>query len=148
MTTIKCSVRLMCVTGTWLPSSSDVILISHHYVVICTLVKIFNWWLSSKDMKHWVLIKELLSVFHWLTSRIILLCSLASGHRALFWYTRQLKNHYIYVCTRTSGNVFLFPRKLMGSFALVRSNLDIPTKDIITPGTINSFERIPLSQFF
>ena len=35
-------------------------------------------------MKLWVLIKEVLVVFHWITFRIILLCSLASGHLALF----------------------------------------------------------------
>ena len=32
---------------------------------------IFNWWLSSKDMKLQVLIKEALVVFHWLTFRIM-----------------------------------------------------------------------------
>ena len=40
-------------------------------------------------MKLRVLIKEALVVFHWLTFCIILLCSLASGHRALFWYKRD-----------------------------------------------------------
>ena len=49
----------------------DVILIWYHYIVIRTLVSIFNWWLSSKDMKLWVLTKEVLVVFHWLTFRII-----------------------------------------------------------------------------
>ena len=73
-----------CVTGTYMASCIDVILIWYHYIVICTLVTIFNWWLSSKDMKLRVLIKEVLVVFHWLTFRIILLCSLVSGHRALF----------------------------------------------------------------
>ena len=60
-----------CVTGTWVPSWVDVILIWYHYIVICTFVTIFNWWLSSKDMKLWVLIKEVLVVFHWLTVRYI-----------------------------------------------------------------------------
>ena len=73
-----------CVTGTWVPSWIDVILIWYHYIVICTLVTIFNWWLSSKDMKLRVLIKEVLAVFHWLMFSIILLCSLGSGHQALF----------------------------------------------------------------
>ena len=73
-----------CVTGTWVTSWIDVIVIWYHYIVICTLVTIFNWWLSSKDMKLRVLIKEVLVVFHWLTFRIILLCSLVSGYRALF----------------------------------------------------------------
>ena len=54
-----------CVTGTWI----DVILIWYHYIVICTLVTIFNWWFSSKDMKLQVLIKEVFVVFHWLTFR-------------------------------------------------------------------------------
>ena len=62
----------------------DVILIWYHYIVICTLVTIFNWWLSNKNMKLRVLIKEVLVVFYWLAFRIILLCSLASGHWALF----------------------------------------------------------------
>ena len=62
-----------CVTGTWVTSWIDVILIWYHYIVICTLVTIFNWWLSSKDMKLRVLIKEVLVVFHWLTFRIICL---------------------------------------------------------------------------
>ena len=48
----------MCVAGTWVSSWSDVIIISYHYIVICTLVTIVNWWLSSKDMKLQVLIKE------------------------------------------------------------------------------------------
>ena len=52
--------------------------------VICTLVTTFNWWLSSKDTKLRVLIKEVLVFFHWLTFRIILLFALASGNRALF----------------------------------------------------------------
>ena len=73
-----------CVTGTWVSSWIDVILIWYHYTVICTLVAIFNWWLSSKDMKLPVLIKEVLVVVHWLTFRIILLCSLLSGYQALF----------------------------------------------------------------
>ena len=60
-----------CVTGTWVTSWIDVILIWYHYIVICTLVTIFNWWLSSKDMKLRVLIKEVLVVFHWLAFRII-----------------------------------------------------------------------------
>ena len=51
----------------WVPFWSDVILIWYHYTVICTFVTIFNWWLSSKDMKLRVLIKETLVVFHWLT---------------------------------------------------------------------------------
>ena len=62
---------LTCVTGTWVPSWIDVILTWYHYIVICTLVTIFNWWLSSKDMKLRVLIKEVLVVFYWLTFRII-----------------------------------------------------------------------------
>ena len=74
-----------CVTGTWVPSWIDVILIWYHYIVICTLVTIFNWWLSSKDMKLRVLTKEVLVVFHWLTFRILLLCSFVSEHRALFF---------------------------------------------------------------
>ena len=73
-----------CVMGTWVSSWIDVILIWYHYIVICMLVTIFNWWLSSKDMKLRVLTKEVLVVFHWLTFHIMLLCSLASGHRALF----------------------------------------------------------------
>ena len=73
-----------CATGTWVISWIDVILIWYQYIVICTLVAIFNWWLSSKDMKLRVLIKEVLVVFYWLTFRIIWLCSLATGHRALF----------------------------------------------------------------
>ena len=47
-----------CVTGTWVTSWMDVILIWYHHIVICTLVTIFNWWLSSKDMKLQVSIKQ------------------------------------------------------------------------------------------
>ena len=78
----------------------EVILIWYHYIVICTLVTIFNGWLSSKDMKLQVLIKEVLIVFHLLTFRILLLCSLASGHRALFLVqetTQELLYIYIYL---------------------------------------------------
>ena len=88
-----------CVTETWVPSWIDFILIWCHYTVICTLVTIFNWWFSSKDMKLRVLIKEVLVVFHWLTFRI-LLCSLASGHRVLFLVqetTQELLHIYIYI---------------------------------------------------
>ena len=60
-----------CVTGTWVTSWIDVILIWYYYIVICTLVTIFNRWLSSKDMKLRVLIKKVLVVFHWLTFRVI-----------------------------------------------------------------------------
>ena len=60
-----------CVMRTWVSSWIDVIHIWYHYILICTLVTIFNWWLSSKDMKLWVLIKEVLVVFHWLTFRVI-----------------------------------------------------------------------------
>ena len=60
-----------CVMGTWVTSWIDVILIWYHYIVICTLVTIFNWWLSSKEMKLRVLIKEVLGVFHWIRFRII-----------------------------------------------------------------------------
>ena len=83
----------MCVTGTWVPSWSDVIIIRYHYIVICTLVTVFNWWLSSKDIKLRV-------VFHWFTFRIMLL---------LFWNLRQKVGFesfvisiwiymYIYIC--------------------------------------------------
>ena len=94
-----------CVTGTWVTSWIDVILIWYHYIVICTLVTTFNWWLSSKDMKFRVLIKEVLVVFHWLTLRIILLCSLVSGHWALFLVQETIQELlyiyiyiYIYIC--------------------------------------------------
>ena len=89
-----------CVKETWVPSWIDAILIWYHYIVICTLVTIFNWWLSSKDMKLQVLIKEVLIIFHLLTFRILLLCSLASGHRALFLVqetTQELLYIYIYL---------------------------------------------------
>ena len=46
-------------------------LIRYHYIVICTLVTMFNWWLSCKDIKLRVFIKEELVVFHWLTFSII-----------------------------------------------------------------------------
>ena len=62
---------LMCVTGSWVPYWTAIILIWYHYIVICTLVTIFNWWLSSKDMKLRVLLEEALVVFHWLEFRII-----------------------------------------------------------------------------
>ena len=67
----------------------------HSYLI--PLVTISNWWLSSKDMKLRVLIKEVLVVFHWLTFRIILLCSLASGHRALFLLQETTQELYIYI---------------------------------------------------
>ena len=60
-----------CVTGTWVTSSIDVILIWYHYFLIYTLVTIFKWWLSSKDMNLRVLIKVVLAIFHWLMFRII-----------------------------------------------------------------------------
>ena len=56
-----------CVTAAWVPSWIEVILIWYHYIVICTLVTILNWWLSSKDTKLQGLIKEVLIVFHWLS---------------------------------------------------------------------------------
>ena len=86
-----------CVTRTWVTSWIDVILVWYHYIVICTLVTIFNWWLSSKDMKLWVLIKELLVVFHWLTFRMTLLCSLASGHRTLFLVQETTQELLLYI---------------------------------------------------
>ena len=73
-----------CVTGTWVTSWIDFILIWYHYIVICTLVTVFNWWLSSKYMKLRVLIKEVLVMFHWLTFRVIFPSSLVSRHQALF----------------------------------------------------------------
>ena len=59
-----------CVRGTWVTSWIYVILIWYNYIVICTLVTILNWWLSSKDTKPQGSIKEVLIVFHWLTFRI------------------------------------------------------------------------------
>ena len=98
-----------CVMGTWLTSWIDVILIWYHYIVICTLVTIFNWWLSSKDMKLRVLIKEVLVVFHLITFRIIRLCSLASGHLALFSVQETIQQLlyiiYIYIYIYNAKNL-------------------------------------------
>ena len=81
---------LICVTGSWVSLWSDFILTWYNYVVICTLVTIFNWWLSSKDMKLRVKkIKETLVAFHWPMLRIILLCSLESGHPASLFVSRE-----------------------------------------------------------
>ena len=105
MTTVECFrerwLRLLFETGTWVPSWSDIILIWYHYIVICPLVTILNWWLSSKDMKLRVLIEEALVVFHWLTFRIILLCLFARGHRNTFFDTRDNSriNIHIYIYT-------------------------------------------------
>ena len=97
-----------CVRGTWVTSWIDVILIWYNYIVICTLVTILNWWLSSKDIKLRVLIKEVLVVFHWLTFCIILLCSLESGHRALF-LIQEATQELLYLCKYiyTFHNLFL-----------------------------------------
>ena len=81
----------LCVMGTWVPSWGDVILIWYHYIVICAFVTIFNWQLSIKGMKLWLLIKEALVVIYWLTLCIILLCSLASWHQALLLEKRLHK---------------------------------------------------------
>ena len=81
----------LCVMGTWVPSWGDVILIWYHYIVICAFVTIFNWQLSIKGMKLWILIKEALIVIYWLTLCIILLCSLASWHQALLLEKRLHK---------------------------------------------------------
>ena len=35
--------HLISLTGTWMPFWDDVILIWYHYILICTLVTIFNW---------------------------------------------------------------------------------------------------------
>ena len=76
------------------------------YIVICTVVTISNWWFSSKDMKLRVLIKEALVVFHWLTLCIILLCSLASGHRALFLVQKTTQIYiYIYIIYNIIHNI-------------------------------------------
>ena len=80
-----------CVMQTWVPSWIDVILIWYHCFVICMLVTIFNWWLSSNDMKLRVLIKELLVVFHWLTFRII--------YNIYEYKTILVRNTSIYWCT-------------------------------------------------
>ena len=74
------------------------------YIVICTVVTISNWWFSSKDIKLRVLIKEALVVFHWLTLCIILLCSLASGHRALF-LVQKTTQIYIYIIYNIIHNI-------------------------------------------
>ena len=80
-----------CVTGTWVSYWIDVILIWYHYIAICTLVTIFNWWLSGKDMKLRVLIKEVLVVFHF--------TSFISTH----------VSHYtaMFTCERASSTVFV-----------------------------------------
>ena len=80
-----------CVMQTWVPSWIVVILIWYHCFVICMLVTIFNWWLSSNDMKLRVLIKELLVVFHWLTFRII--------YNIYEYKTILVRNTSIYWCT-------------------------------------------------
>ena len=71
----------MCVTGTWVSSWSSVIIIWYHYIVICMLATIFNWWLSSKSMKLRVSIKEPLVVFqsHVLHYTALFTCGRASN---------------------------------------------------------------------
>ena len=56
--------HVKCVTRARVPLWGDVILIWYHYIVICKLVTVSNWWLSSKDMKLQLLIKEAFVVFH------------------------------------------------------------------------------------
>ena len=68
-------------------------LIRYHYIVICTLVTMFNWWLSCKDIKLRVFIKEELVVFHWLTFSIIY----AHKYYTLYIYM-QLYIYIIYIC--------------------------------------------------
>lgn len=82
--------RLMCVKGTWIPSWSDIILIWYHYILMCTLKTIFNWWLSNKDMKLQVLIKETLVAFQWPTFCIILLRLLGIEHFFLAQETNEV----------------------------------------------------------
>ena len=87
----------ICVIGAWVPLWSDVILIWYHYIVICTLVTIFNWWLSRKDMKLQVLIKEALfslSLTHVLYYAALLNCERASS---TFFDTRDNWRIIIYI---------------------------------------------------
>ena len=94
-----------CVARTWVISWIDVILIWYHYIVICMLVTIFNWWLFSKDMKHPVLIKEVLLVFHWLCFALYCSVLLRAGIEHCFWYKRQLKNYYLLLFVEHSTQV-------------------------------------------
>ena len=100
---------------------SSVFEIWYHYYVICTLVIIFNWWLSSKDMKFQVLIKEVLVVFRWLTCRIILLCSLARGHRPLL-LVQETPQELLYICIYIYIYLKLKPQK----FEHLKSWQDLP----------------------
>ena len=69
-------------------------LIRYHYIVICTLVTMFNWWLSCKDIKLRVFIKEELVVFHWLTFSIIY----AHKYYTLYIYMQlYIYIYYIYM---------------------------------------------------
>ena len=113
--------------GPGCPLWSDVILILiwYHYIVICTLVRRFNGWFYIKDMKLRVLLKEAFVVFHWLTFRITLLCLLASGNCALFWYKRQLEIHYI--CS------FLFSTLLKFIDVMKKLQFDYSYKNIPIP---------------
>ena len=88
----------ICVAGTWLSPWSDIILVWYHYIVLCALVTIFNWWLSSKDMNLRVLIKEALVVFHWPVSYYTVLFTW-SRYRVIFDGRDNWKSIiYIYIC--------------------------------------------------
>ena len=108
----------------WVPFWSDVILIWYHYTVICTFVTIFNWWLSSKDMKLRVLIKETLVVFHWLTfcikhkyiyiyiwehKQCATRLNVERWHKSIIW-KRLKKHHFCDACcswTSSADKLFL-----------------------------------------
>ena len=90
------------VTGTWVPSWIDVLLIWYHYILICTLVTIFNWWLSCKDMKLRVLIKEVLVGF--IDLRFALYIYIYTHlniyiYMYIFIYTYICVHIYIYILT-------------------------------------------------
>ena len=95
-------------TGVWLPLWSDVILIWYHYIVTGMLVTIFNWWMSSKDMKLRILIKEALVVFHWLTFRVEHILCWANLHNTkyvLFYQVAPWCSGYHY-CTTSFNKVW------------------------------------------
>ena len=102
MTTVKCfcemALSYVCDGHLGLPWS-DVIIIWYLDIVICTLVTIFNWWLSSKDMKLRVLIKKStcsLSLTHVLHNTSLFTCERALS--TVFGKTgnSRIIKHYIY----------------------------------------------------
>ena len=118
---------------------SEVILNRYHYIVICTLVTIFNWWLSSEDMKlRVVLINEALVASLSLTHVLYFVCIYMALFVYMYIYLYVSLYMYIYTIEWRHSNLIRLHCMLVTGFNWWLSSKDI-RKEVKTKEAIVVF---------